>query len=179
MKWPIFALALATGAACAPIPEQTLSPEHARAMSDSVAAFLRSHAAFQSAWSGGDGARDIYSDSVVAMADVLPDAPLVIHGLDALAGGGGSRPTWMREFAFVYDSATIVPLAPGIASVAAIYRETITDTSGQVTSFRAMAHVVLRHEPAGWRIRMFTSSHPDSASAAYHRLETRFASPSP
>ncbi|MDQ8165735.1 MAG: hypothetical protein P3A28_08295 [Gemmatimonadota bacterium] len=169
---------LLASTACGTRGSVEFTAEHARSIRDSVAAFLSAEARTLSSAPTVAQIRAKYHDSVGFVADVDPANPILLLGMPpAPDTSAPALPAHIRSMSFHYDSLEIVPLAPGVASVLGLYREEITDSTGQRTTTRAGIGLVLQNGPSGWRIRHATTSHPDSATAAWNRLEARFAKP--
>lgn len=155
--------------------------DHAReaAIRDSVETILTDYAAFLSHWPGARdtraGWRAFLAEDVVFSSDDDNSEPVVIVGLDSTLGPDlGSRPTWLRNFAFTYERRVVTPLAPGLAAVTVRYRERWTDSTGADTFIVGAQLLVLRHTASGWRIVQMQVAHPLATHRALAAMFARF-----
>ncbi len=176
--------ALTLVAACqSPPPAATLDPTHAAAMRDSVQQFLTAYAADMSAPPVGKKARDavagFYAQDIVMSTDLAPADPVLIQSIDSLVPPEEvvSVPPFIDHTRMTFGKTIITPLAPGVASFTALYTETVTDTSGTVTTLPGVQHGVVRHDAAGWRFVSMQSAHPQAMHQAQAALMARVAPP--
>jgi ketosteroid isomerase-like protein len=147
-------LAAATLACAA--PEAGLSPAHAAAIKDSVAAALAAYRA-QSAAGRWDSVLTFYADD--------PDLRWVEEGkvvADSLAD-------FRREFSSMaaglrteteFTGTVIAPVAPGAASVVTGFNTRFVDSTGTKFSFGGTMTVVMVHRGARWQFLTGHSSAP-------------------
>ena len=142
-------------AACAPKTEP-LPADHARAISDSVHNTLVAYADRLNA-ADRDSLIRFYADdprfSWAADGRVATHAVAQVRAeLDALAGYA----RWHVE----YQNSKIVPLAPGLASMATEYQMSLGDSTGKGVAFNGALTMLWIHTPAGWKILAGHSSSP-------------------
>ncbi|HEX4931633.1 MAG TPA: hypothetical protein VFV33_00555 [Gemmatimonadaceae bacterium] len=177
---------LLTVIACQGAPSSgALTAAHAAAMRDSVQQFLASYAADISAPPVGKKAREavagFYAPDLVMSTDLAPDTPVLVQTVDSLIPPDEvvSVPPFIRATKLTYGRTIITPLAPGIASFTALYREQVTDSSGTVTDLPGVQHGVVRHDASGWRFASLQSAHPMAMHQAQAAMVARVTSPPP
>lgn len=68
----------------------------------------------------------------------------------------------VRGIDLVVDQPKIVPLVPGLAALSVTFRESITDTSGQVQRVAGAFTTLLQHREDGWKFLLgHGSTNPD------------------
>jgi hypothetical protein len=75
---------------------------------------------------------------------------------DSMAAWTRSEPESGTQGGFAWDSARVEALAPGIATFAAGYRETRTDSAGNPRTEKGVFTAVALHREGGWK---FTNAH--------------------
>ena len=140
--------------ACQPVA--TFTPEHAKAVRDSVTAALESFQHYSAAaqW---DSLASLYSDSAdfrfAESGAIQYESPASILGaLKAVPAG--------TRIETSYEALRIDPLAPGIAVSSGLFTTRFVDTTNSGFSFSGAISMVWVHEPSGWRIRHGHSSAP-------------------
>lgn len=141
-------------------PQDRLTPAHADAIRDSVASLLadvQRHSetsqwdSLAALYSAGASFR-FFEDGVLR----YPSAASVRAALDGVPAGTRIRTT--------YRDMHIEPLAPGLASVGALFSTTFADDSGEGFGFAGAITLVARHEGDGWRIASGHSSTPGASA---------------
>jgi hypothetical protein len=143
--------------ACGGGSRRALEPTHAEAMRDSVRQFARQIV------------RGLADDGPMAWLRYFETTPAFFMASDGrlVFPSNDSATVFVQHLGDVvsaidleWTDLRVEPLAPGIAVVAAAYREAITDTSGATTSFGGFLTGVARHTPDGWRLRNLHWSSP-------------------
>jgi len=80
-----------------------------------------------------------------------PSHGALVTALDSLAGT-------IRSVSLVVDQPKVVALTPGLAALSVTYRESITDTAGQVARFAGVLTTVVGHREGGWKFLLGHSS---------------------
>jgi ketosteroid isomerase-like protein len=143
-------------AACAPKMRVVLSADHATAIGDSVRHTLDAYADRLNA-ADRDSLIRFYADdphfSWAADGQVTTHSVAQVRAqLDALAG--------FKRWHVEYQNAAIVPLAPGLASLATEYRMSLGDSTGKAIAFGGALTMLWINTPAGWKILGGHSSSP-------------------
>jgi hypothetical protein len=186
-RWPrhLATISLLSAACASAGSRESLTPEHAAAIRDSVATFLDGYAADLSAPPIGTNVREaigrFYASEVVMSTDLAPEEPILIQTVDSLAPPNDtvSQPGWIRSTRFEWGRRLITPLAPGLAAFTARYAEQVTDTTGTVTSLPGVQHGIVVNRPTGWRVLTIQSAHPPTTHQRQAALEARFPGPRP
>lgn len=75
--------------------------------------------------------------------------------IDSVAGA-------TRSVSLVVDQPKIVPIEPGLAALTATYRQSLTDTAGQVLRSAGAFTGLVEHSADGWKFLLgHTSTNPD------------------
>jgi len=143
--------------ACAAAGEERPDPEHAGAMRDSVTAMLDDVAASLAAEGPIAWLRFFEDSPEFVMAS---DGAIVFPGTDSAAAFLASFARNVSGMELVWDDVRIDPVAPGVASFAAAYHESIRDTAGAVVSFRGYVTGVARNTAHEWRLQHLHWSSP-------------------
>jgi ketosteroid isomerase-like protein len=143
-------------AGCAPKTPAPLAANHARAISDSIHNTLVAYT---------DRLNQADRDSLIRFYADDPrfswaaDGQVATHSVaqvraqfDALAG--------FQRWHVEYKDPTIVPLAPGLASVATEYQMSLADSTGKGVAFNGALTMLWINTPAGWKILGGHSSSP-------------------
>ena len=143
-------------AACAPRSAPVLSADRAKAIGDSVRGALDAYADRLNA-ADRDSLVRFYADdprfSWAADGQVATHSVAQVRAqLDALAG--------FKRWHVEYQHPEIVPLAPGLASLATEYRMSLGDSTGRGVGFTGALTMLWIHTPAGWKILGGHSSSP-------------------
>ncbi len=110
-------------------------------------------------------AADISTHGYRAFTPVMDSAPgylwayngaLVFPSFDSMATWTRSSPEPKEPETFAWDSVRVLPLAPGLAAVAATYRETAPDRTGNPGTEIGVFTAVAVHRAEGWK---FTDAH--------------------
>ena len=142
---------------CAPDQGSGLSPDHALALRDSVTRFL------ESIPNGLD------SDGPVAWLRFFESTPSFFMASDGQVAfpGFDSAQAFLEVFSnsvsgmeLIWETLRVEPLAPGVAAVAASYRESITDTAGATVSFGGFMTGIARSTAGAWRLQNLHWSSP-------------------
>ncbi len=158
---------------------QPLTEAHATAIQDSVRTFLAAFAADVSAPQVGKKAREalgaFYAPDIVVSTDLAPEDPVLIQTIDSLVPPDElvGLPDWIKSTKFEWGPTLIKALAPGVAMFSAKYTESVTDTTGTVTSLPGLQQGVVRHGAEGWRFVAIQSSHPMAMHQRQAALMTR------
>jgi len=143
--------------ACAPDRTQDLEPAHAAALRDSVMQVARQIP------------RDLAADGPIAWLRYFETGPGFIMATDGrIVFPSSDSARVFVEYLSRNLSAVdldwldlrVEPLAPGVAALAASYRETITYTAGGDTTFAGYPTGVARHRADGWRLQHLHWSSP-------------------
>jgi len=85
----------------------------------------------------------------------FPSYGSLVTALDSIGGT-------IRSVSLVADQPKVVPLRPGLAALSVTYRQSITDTAGQVYRFAGVVTAVAAHGDSGWKFLLgHTSTNPD------------------
>ncbi len=169
--------------ACRPTTGATLTDAHRAALQDSVAAFLDTYAREMSAPPIGAAARDhlarVYASDVILSTDLAGDTPFLSQSLDSLVPPGEiiRKPPGISETRFEWGRRLVTPLAPGLATVTALYSEHVTDTTGTTTVLPGVTQGIVRNGPGGWRFQAVQSAHPRATHERQAALQQRLAPP--
>lgn len=142
--------------ACAQQAQTQLSADRARAIGDSVRSTLVAYADRLNA-ADRDSLIRFYADDPrftwAADGQVSTHAVAQVRSqLDALAA--------FKHWHVEYKDSTIVPLAPGLASVATEYHMSLADSTGKGVAFDGALTMLWIHTPGGWKILSGHSSSP-------------------
>ena len=136
-----------------------LTARHREALVDSVRTFLSEYV--QTVNSGDlSGVVPYYADdeSFHWAEDGrlrYPSHASLVSAFDSLVGT-------IRNVNLVVDQPKIVPLMPGLAALTATYRQSVTDSSGQVLRFAGAFTTLLEHRGDGWKFRLgHASTNPE------------------
>jgi ketosteroid isomerase-like protein len=143
-----WAIAAAWLAACRAAPAH-LPPDHARAIVDSVAATFADYVA-------RFNARDL--DSVARFYSDAPDFQWVEDGEMRYRSRSEIRDalqqlTTFRSLRFSADPPRIAALAPGAATLAVTFDQSLVDSAGGGTGIVGAMSLTAVHTPAGWKWR--------------------------
>lgn len=144
--------ALGVAVACTGRANDTvLTPAHAQAISDSVRAFASAVA------------RDVTRDGPAAWRGVFSDSPaffmasegqLVFPTSDAATRGIASLSHVIAHIELTWgDSLRVDPLGPGLAMLAAPWREVRVDSAGHQVDEAGFFTGLAEHRPEGWQLR--------------------------
>ena len=143
-------------AACSPQASTVLPADRAKAIGDSVRGTLDAYAGRLNA-ADRDSLIRFYADdprfSWAADGQVATHSVAQVRAqFDALAG--------FKRWHVEYQNPAIVPLAPGLASLATEYRMSLGDSTGKGVAFTGALTMLWTHTPAGWKILGGHSSSP-------------------
>lgn len=149
------AVLLSCCAGCAAPPAE-FAETHAVAIRDSVATFLRDFRQLSAAaqW---DSLANLYSDAPTFR--FFESGQVRYRSANAIREALKGVPAGTR-IETTYRDTDIVALAPGLASVGTLFETSFIDATGGGFQFAGALTLVLRHEPAGWRIVAGHSSVP-------------------
>ncbi|MGD8869846.1 MAG: nuclear transport factor 2 family protein [Gemmatimonadales bacterium] len=143
--------------ACAPDRTPDLDAAHALALRDSVMEVARQISA------------DLAADGPIAWLRYFETGPAFLMATDGrIVFPSSDSARVFVEYLSRHLSAVdldwldlrVEPLAPGVAALAASYRETITYTAGNDTTFGGYVTGVARHTEGGWRLQHLHWSSP-------------------
>lgn len=143
--------------ACAPDTTPDLDPAHAMALRDSVMQVVRQIP------------RDLAADGPIAWLHYFETGPAFLMATDGrIVFPSSDSARVFVDYLSRHLSAVdldwldlrVEPLGPGVAALAASYRETITYTAGSDTTFGGYVTGVARHTADGWRLQHLHWSSP-------------------
>jgi ketosteroid isomerase-like protein len=143
-------------AGCAPRTQAALSAGHAGAITDSIRNTLVAYTERLNQ-ADRDSLIRFYADdprfSWAADGQVATHSVAQVRAeFDALAG--------FKRWHVEYKDPAIVPLAPGLASVATEYHMSLADSTGKGVAFSGALTMLWINTPAGWKILGGHSSSP-------------------
>jgi hypothetical protein len=113
--------------------------------------------------------RDLAVDGPIAWLRHFETSPAFSMAVDGrvILPGADSATAYLRALSrtvsaidLEWTDLRVEPLAPGIAAVAAAYRESVTDTVGSSVAFAGYMTGVARHTSNGWRLQHLHWSSP-------------------
>jgi len=151
----IFALVTVLSSACS-APSVTLTDAHALAIGDSLRTTLASYA-------GSANAAD--RDSLIRFYNDSPEFLWAANGKIGTRSVSAMRTVFAslapyKSWHVEYKDPVIHALAPGIASVATEYEQTLADSAGRTITYAGALTMIWVNTTAGWKIVEGHSSSP-------------------
>lgn len=136
-----------------------LTARHREALADSIRTFINEYV---ETVNGGDVLALIpyYADD--ESFHWAEDGRLRYPSHASLVTAFDSLAKTIRSVSLVMDQPKVVPLRPGLAALSATFRQSVTDTSGQVVRFAGAFTTVVEHRGDGWKFLLgHASTNPD------------------
>jgi hypothetical protein len=151
----LFSTLAGSSLACAK-GEPAFTEAHAEAMRDSVGVFLEDFRRYSAA-SQWDSLGALYSDH--ADFRFLESGELRYESATAIRAAFQQVPVGVR-IETTNRNVTVQPIAPGLAVVSSLFDTQFKDSVRTQFGYSGALTMVVRHEPAGWRIVSGHSSAP-------------------
>lgn len=137
-------------------PPTRLTESHAAAIRDSVGVMLADFQRY-SANAQWDSLGSLYADTPEFV--FIESGEIRYRTVSAIRQALMGVPAGTR-IETRYENLAILPLAPGVAAIAARFETRFVDSAGVKFEFAGALSLVVRHESAGWRIVSGHSSAP-------------------
>ncbi len=138
----------------------SLDASHAAAIRDSVR--IMAEAIAQDLRAGGPNAWLPYFDPDPAFS-MASDGRLVFPDIDSARAFVGAFAPGIARMELAWTDLRVNPVGPGLATMAAEYREVLEDTTGGERHLAGYFTALAVHTRAGWRLRHMHWSSPPAA----------------